>query len=223
MGNVINKAQYKELVSGARVLEYQWFGVKVWLTTDRRIIKMFRLKKPPDLGWLIPYNKRFARNSRRLLARGVLAPKALETFTCPEINRTGIIYEWLEGTPLYDLLPDATDETLFRSFARYLCFLHEKGVYFRSVHPGNILLRKDGSMGLIDIQDIRFWPWALGAKTRARNFRHLYNSDEHSLAMRDFGYQRFADLYLQEVSAGNRRRQQLRSLIMAGDLAWEDR
>lgn len=220
---VISKEQHKELVAGAKVLEEQSFGVKVWLLPDQRIVKVFRLKRPLSSSRLYPYNTRFANNARRLRARGVSAPNVLETYYCPDIQRHGVMYDLLEGETFHDLLPEAEDETLFRRFARFLGELHEKGIYFRSVHPGNVLLTEDGGMGLIDIQDIRFWPWRLGKKTRARNFRHLYNSGYNSLAMREFGFARFVDLYLQELPRSEAYRQSLKPLIMKWDKAWECR
>lgn len=218
---VISEHEHQELVADAKVLEEQSFGVKVWLLPDQRIVKMFRLKRPISSGRLYPYNTRFANNARRLVARGVSAPNILETFYCPDIQRHGVVYDLLEGVPFFELLPDATDDSLFRTFARFLGELHDKGIYFRSVHPGNVLLRKDGSMGLIDIQDVRFWPWQLGKKTRARNFRHMYNSDYHSKVMRDFGFERFVNLYLEELPRSDSYRQSLKPLIMEWDRAWE--
>ncbi|WP_456379709.1 hypothetical protein [Thiolapillus sp.] len=220
---VISEEQHQQLVAGAKVMEEQSFGVKVWLLPDRRIVKVFRIKRPLSSSRLYPYNMRFANNARRLLARDVAAPNILETYYCPDIQRHAVVYDLLEGETFSELLSGAGDESLFRTLARFLGELHEKGIYFRSVHPGNVLLREDGGMGLIDIQDIRFWPWRLGKKTRARNFRHLYNSGCNSLAMRKFGFERFVDLYLQQLPRSESYRQSLKPLIMEWDRAWERR
>ena len=218
---LISRQEHEALVAGARVLEEQSFGVKVWLRPDNRIVKMFRVKRRFSSGRLYPYNLRFARNAQRLKARGVDAPNILETFFCPDIERHGVVYDLLEGEPFYDLFQQDMDEALFETLAGFLVDLHEKGVYFRSVHPGNVLLKPGGSMGLIDIQDVRFWPWALNRSLRARNFRHLYNSDEHSLAMREFGFERFVDLYLARLPRDEAYRNSLKPLIMAFDREWE--
>ncbi|WP_456373545.1 hypothetical protein [Thiolapillus sp.] len=217
----VSRQEHEALVANARVLEEQSFGVKVWLLPDQRVVKMFRVKRRFSSGRLYPYNLRFARNAARLQARGVAAPNILETFFCPEIERHGVVYERLEGEPFYELFQNNMDEALFETLAGFLAELHEKGIYFRSVHPGNVLLKSDGSMGLIDIQDLRFWPWALNRSLRARNFRHLYNSDEHSLAMREFGFERFVDLYLKQLPREESYRNSLKPLIMDFDRAWE--
>ncbi len=214
-------ATYEELTADAKVLEQQSFGVKVWLLPDQRIIKLFRLKRAFSSGRLYPYSTRFARNAKRLLSRGIAAPKILETFYCSAIERHGVIYELLEGESFHDLFPEGDLDDLVPRFAEFLAILHEKGVYFRSVHPGNVLLRPDHSMGLIDIQDVRFWPLALPQSLRARNFRHLYNSDQHSLVMRNYGFEKFVDLYLQALPRSEAYRQKLKPRIMAYDRAWQ--
>ena len=214
-------ARYRQLTADAKVLEAQSFGVKVWLLPDGRIMKLFRLKGFFSSGRLYPYNLRFARNARRLQARGVAAPKIREVFYCEEIRRHGVIYDLLEGESFHDMFAAGADDDLYVTLAGFLAELHRKGIYFRSVHPGNVLLRPDGSMGLIDVQDARFWPWPLNAVSRARNFRHLFNSDDQSLEMRAFGFERFVGLYLNAVDGSPSYKQRLKSKIMAYDNAWE--
>ncbi|WP_457668448.1 hypothetical protein [Thiolapillus sp.] len=214
-------ASYRQLTADARVLEAQSFGVKVWLLPDGRIMKLFRLKGYFSSGRLYPYNLRFARNARRLQARGIAAPTVGDVFFCKEIKRHGVIYDLLEGESFHNMFAAGGDDDLYATLAGFLAELHRKGVYFRSVHPGNVLLRPDGSMGLIDVQDVRFWPWPLNTVSRARNFRHLFNSDSQSLEMRAFGFGRFVDLYLNAVGGSPSYKRRLKSKIMAYDNAWK--
>jgi len=216
----MNLATYQQLTADAKVLERDSRGVKVWLLPDDRIMKLFRVKRALSSARIYPYNLRFARNARNLNRRGIAAPNIRQIFYCSEISRHGVIYDLLKGESFYELLPGAADETLFRIFAGFLVGLHEKGIYFRSVHPGNVLLRPDASMGLIDIQDMRFLPWPLPQSLRARNFRHLFNSDAQSLAMREFGFDRFVDLYLEVLPRDLRYRTKLKAKIMSFDNAW---
>ena len=217
----MNLATYEQLTAQAKVLEKQSFGVKVWLLPDQRIIKLFRRKRKLSSSRLYPYNVRFARNALRLQARGIAAPNIEEIFFCDAIDRHGVIYDLLEGESFHDLFPHSDVDALIHIFAEFLVELHEKGVYFRSVHPGNVLLRHNSRMGLIDIQDMRFWPFALPQHLRARNFRHLFNSDEHSQVMREFGFERFTDIYLQALPRSDSYRKRLKPKIMAYDRAWE--
>jgi len=62
--------------------------------------------------------------------------------------------------------------------------LHDKGVYFRSLHLGNVVQNEAGQIGLIDISDMTCGDTSLGRLKRARNFQHLfrYRQDVSSLA-----------------------------------------
>jgi hypothetical protein len=44
---------------------------------------------------------------------------------------------------------------LLDSLARFIRHLHRQGVYFRSLHLGNILQLPGGNYGLIDILDLQ--------------------------------------------------------------------
>jgi RIO-like serine/threonine protein kinase len=63
--------------------------------------------------------------------------------------------------------------TLLPSFAAFIRSLHERGIYFRSLHLGNVLLLPDGDFGLIDFLDIRFRRPPLGKRLVRRNLAHL--------------------------------------------------
>ncbi|MFX6035930.1 toluene tolerance protein, partial [Acinetobacter baumannii] len=56
--------------------------------------------------------------------------------------------------------------------------LHAKGVYFRSLHLGNVVRTPEGRMGLIDIADLRVQRSALSAAQRIRNFKHLLRYEQ---------------------------------------------
>lgn len=56
----------------------------------------------------------------------------------------------------------------------FIAELHQNGVHFRSLHLGNIVLGKDGAMGLIDVADMSIYPWPLWCNTRVRSFSHLH-------------------------------------------------
>ena len=55
----------------------------------------------------------------------------------------------------------------------YLACLHEQGIYFRTLHLGNIVLGHDGHLALIDIADVRFARRSLRRWVRRRNFRNV--------------------------------------------------
>jgi len=219
----ISRAAYEALIADARILQEESFGVKVWLLPDERVVKLFRTKRLISSARLVPYSTRFARNAARLRARGIRVPEVLDTFHCPGIERHGVIYRRLPGETVDGLLQHRRDDALVGKLAAFVAELHEKGVYFRSVHPGNVLLTEEGNLGLIDLQDVRFRPWPLGRQARARNFRPLFNSDPQSQGVRDFGFEPFVDLYLEALPRGDSYRRRLKPKIMTYDRAWESR
>ena len=221
MNRRISRTEYEALIRDARVLQEEVFGVKVWLLPDERVVKLFRTKRLITSARLLPYSTRFARNARRLRRRGIRTPEVLDTFHCPEIERHGVIYRRLPGESFAELLSRRRDASLVTRLAAFLAELHEKGIYFRSVHPGNVLLAEDGALGLIDLQDVRFWPWPLSQNARARNFRHLFASDPNSLEVRAFGYEPFVERYLQALPRGDSYKRRLKPKIMAYDRSWE--
>jgi hypothetical protein len=95
----------------------------------------------------------------------------------PAIARDAVHYHPLPGESLRQLLragmePDER-QNLRSAFTRFVIELHEKGIYFRSLHLGNVLHLPDGHFGLIDIADARLRPWRLSIHLRRRNLRLL--------------------------------------------------
>ena len=224
MNRRIGLSEYQALIRDARVLREENYGVKVWLLPDDRVVKLFRTKRLISSARLVPYSTRFARNAERLRRRGICTPEVLDTFHCPEIERHGVVYRRLPGVAFVQLLAERQEaDALVRRLAAFLAELHEKGIYFRSVHPGNVLLVDGDTLGLIDLQDVRFRPWPLRQGARARNFRHLFASDAQSREVRAFGFEPFVDRYLEALPRGDSYRRRLKPKIMAYDRSWERR
>jgi hypothetical protein len=73
--------------------------------------------------------------------------------------------------------------------------LHLTGVYFRSLHLGNVLLQSQGGLALIDVADMRFRNRPLNGSERARNFKHLLRKPEQRAIIERFGMDKFLELY----------------------------
>jgi hypothetical protein len=170
---------YAQLVGGGSPMEQDGWGVKVWRLPDRRIVKLFRVKRWLSLSAVFPYSLRFRRNAERLRQLEIPTVKVEQVFFCPHIVRHGVVYSMLEGIPLERLLKAGRcDPDLWGGFAEFVAELHRKGVLFRSLHFGNVLQMPDGRFGLIDIADIRFRRRALSNAERVRNFRHMLRRRE---------------------------------------------
>lgn len=162
---------------GATVLEFDLLGDKVLRLADGTMLKLFRRKRLLTSAALFPYAGRFARNAQALAKAGVAVPKVLAVLRVPELARDLVHYQPLAGTTLRDLaragLSPEDKQQLRDRLTRFIIHLHDKGIYFRSLHIGNVVVTPDGRFGLIDFSDLRIYPWSLGKYLRARNMRRM--------------------------------------------------
>ncbi len=173
----ITTDEYQRLRAGAEVLEADSFGEKVLRLADGTILKLFRRKRLLSSAAWYPYAQRFADNAVAMRRRGIVVPEVIDIVRIPCMARDAVHYHPLPGESLRHLLragidPD-TRRTLRSAFSRFVIELHDKGVYFRSLHLGNVLYLPDRRFGLIDIADVRLRPWRLSRRLRRRNLRLL--------------------------------------------------
>lgn len=162
---------------GAEVLESDPHGDKVLRLTDGTILKLFRRKRFVSSAALIPYAQRFANNAATLEKLGICAPKILRVVRIRELARDAVHYEPLAGATLREMLRKGLDpereQELRAAFTRFVVKLHDSGIYFRSLHIGNVVCTPGGQLGLIDFSDLRVYPWRLGRYLRGRNMRRM--------------------------------------------------
>lgn len=166
--------RYLALRADAAVLERDHHGDKVLKLADGSYLKLFRRKRLISSAAWYPYARRFADNARALEARGIPCPRVIAVHRIPAIARDAVHYRPLAGRTLRELVrqgdaPADLRERLFRFVDR----LHGAGIYFRSLHLGNIVLTPGGEFGLIDIADLRAHDRPLRQGERRRNLRHL--------------------------------------------------
>ena len=199
----LSKEQLQALMIDSTVLEQDGLGPKVLHLQDSSFLKLFRIRRLFSSETLKPYAKRFADNARQLQSLGFIAPQIIEVYRVEdEVNKTAVHYWPLPGETLRQALEQAQPEQrclLINQFGQLLARLHEKGVYFRSIHLGNVLLLPNGSLGLIDVADMKFGRRPLNLSMRQRNLKHMrrYEQDEewlfklHKDALSD-GYRQYA-------------------------------
>lgn len=173
----LTKQDYLALREGARALEADHFGEKVLRLADGTIFKLFRRKRVFSSAVLYPYAKRFANNAATLSRLGIPVPQVINLVRIPSIERDAVHYAPLAGTTLRELaragLTPERKRELKTAFTRFVIGLHDQGIYFRSLHIGNVVCAPDGRLGLIDFSDLRVHPWSLGKYLRARNMRRM--------------------------------------------------
>lgn len=183
---------FNALLQRSKVLMEDRHGLKVLATPDGEIVKLFRRKRLLSSALWDPYAKRFARNAANLQKLGIPTVEVTGIWRISSLKRDAVVYRRLEGECLRDL--EKTDARM-EQFARFVAELHAKGVFFRSVHFGNVLELPDGRFGLIDMADLACKGRSLGVKERLRNFAHLVKYEVDRRAVEAFGLERFLRLY----------------------------
>lgn len=174
---IVSANELQNWLSTGEVLERDSHGPKVVRLTDGSFLKIFRSRRPLLARWR-PESQRFVRNAERLQTLGIATPQMIE---CAWLERdqgvNACLYAPLEGTPLDCLFKQQRErfDALLPAFAAYIRQLHERGIYFRSLHLGNVLLLPEGGFGLIDFLDLRFKRGPLRKALVRRNFAHLQN------------------------------------------------
>jgi tRNA A-37 threonylcarbamoyl transferase component Bud32 len=167
----LSKKEYLALREGAEIIEADSHGDKVLLLADGTYLKLFRRKRLLSTALFFPYAKRFAQNAIRLAQLNIPTVSIIQLYRISSVHRTAVHYHPLTGTTFRNL-PHEIDEGLAGRLGRFIRDLHDKGVYFRSLHLGNIVLTPENQIGLIDISDMNFFYRSLPLKLRLRNFRH---------------------------------------------------
>ena len=173
----ISQAEYLALKEGAKVLEADPWGEKVLRLADGTILKLFRRKRWFSSATLYPYAKRFVANAKALARLGIPVPDILRIVRIPSIGRDAVHYAPLAGETLRELvragLDPAHEVVLKAAFTRFVIGLHDNGVYFRSLHIGNVVCTPEGKLGLIDFSDLRIYRRPLPTFMRRRNIQRM--------------------------------------------------
>lgn len=176
----LSKAEYENWLHEHGLVEKDKHGPKVLRCSNGDYIKLFRIKHLISLSRLINPADRFCRNAERLKQLGFNTVTPIQCWHIPQQQRWAVRYTPVAGESLRKLIEKnrgadcPLPEKVIADTGALIAALHDKGVYFRSLHPGNIILQSDGQLGLIDILDCRF-SWfglSLSENQRERNFAH---------------------------------------------------
>ncbi|VVN10865.1 hypothetical protein PS662_03837 [Pseudomonas fluorescens] len=172
----LTPAALQTLSANAQVIEEDGLGPKVLRLVDGSFLKLFRPRRWYTSGSFNSYSERFAVNSERLRQMGFPTPHILDLYRLAD-GSSAVHYTPLPGHTLRQVLQGITApdvrQALVERFGKFMAQLHERGVYFRSLHLGNVLVLEDGEFGLIDVADLRIYPSSLSLSLRQRNLRHM--------------------------------------------------
>lgn len=171
----LSKAALNQMIVGAKVLEADSFGAKVYLLQDGKILKLFRRKRWFSSALLRPYSRRFIDNAAKLEKLGVPTLKVTHFYSLDQPGVTAVLYRPLPGETLRQITqkPDFSWQQSMPALIELIRSLHQSGIYFRSLHLGNIVVTPENKLGLIDVADMRFINGPLSSSLKKRNLQHF--------------------------------------------------
>jgi tRNA A-37 threonylcarbamoyl transferase component Bud32 len=168
----LSLAELDRLSVKAEILVQSKYGIKVMCLENGDILKLFRVKRIFSSTHIYSYARRFCRNACRLKKLGIATVTIKQLFHFVDSSNTAVLYQPLAGESLWQLAStNKLSEKLLTQLGEFVAGLHQRGIYFRSLHLGNIILTPTGELGLVDISDMSIFPWKLGYWRRLRNFK----------------------------------------------------
>ncbi|MGI9311679.1 MAG: hypothetical protein ACR2P7_09170, partial [bacterium] len=151
---------------------------RVHFTADGKVIKIFRQKGVFTSNRIVPYARRFERNAARLAALGVKSVAVERVAKCRELDLHLAVYPRLPGASIRELAGDAEAQRALARLPGYLAELHRKGVYYKALHLGQILVLgggggdSTGAFALLALPSARFRTGPPSVRARLRNFHN---------------------------------------------------
>ncbi|WP_043308468.1 lipopolysaccharide kinase InaA family protein [Pseudomonas sp. ML96] len=182
----VSALQLEDLLQGSQTIEEDGFGLKVARLANGDFLKLYRRKRLLSSALWSPPALRFAHNAERLRQLGITTPEIEALLLIPERQLNAVRYRPLPGDTLrnhWRMLDDKSREQAVEQFGAFLGKLHLLGIYFRSLHLGNVLQLPSGELGLIDLSDMKVSNRPLASWKRRRNLQHIlrYPEDAHWL------------------------------------------
>ena len=195
--NTITQQELDALCLNGRAIDMQGGYPCVVLHPDGTITKIWAIKKRLiSSNTLSSYSQRFVNNAAKLKKRAVTVPEILSHAAVKGTHIKIVTYRSLPGKSIRDLLEDTPDQVNVHSLCQYIHTLHEKGIFFRSIHLGNIIQLPSGDYGLIDFTDVAYAARPLPLTRRAANLAFPLRYRDDIQRMEDVGLPNIRDTYL---------------------------
>ncbi len=190
----LSENNYQQLIADGSLIEEDGNGPKVIGLKNDRYFKAFYHKSWFSGSHFVSRANKFARNARALQQKGITTVSIEDVFKLKNPTRHCVVYQGVPGITLRQALQDSPrDASLCQQVGNYIAELHAKGIMFRSLHLGNVIVMPNQALALIDISDMQIKRKALSRWERERNFLHVlrYREDKDLLDLEAFskGYQ----------------------------------
>ncbi|WP_089375992.1 toluene tolerance protein [Methylobacillus rhizosphaerae] len=204
----------EQISQNANILEQDERGIKVMKLENGNILKIFRVRHIFTLARIYSYARQFCKNADKLKKLGIPSVDIVQLFHFEDNTNTAVLYQPLPGETLNQLSRSGRlDNALIKAFGQFVAHLHQQRIYFRSLHFGNVVRTPSGQLGLIDIADLKIYPYSLTTWHRARNFKHLQRYDEDWMVLSEADRRTFADSYFAVAALPAETKAMLRSKL----------
>ena len=182
---VISEVKFRELLMLPRDHSLNAILTHKVLFHENGVVTKIWKKRPRifSSARFYPYDSRFVSHAELLQNKGIVTPKILFHGRLLNPSLRFVQYERLPGESVREVLSSNTKDINWMDLASFFCTLHDKGIFFRSIHFGNIIQLGGKAFGLIDFTDVTFYGHSLNLKQRARNlsFPLRYVEDVESM------------------------------------------
>jgi hypothetical protein len=191
----VSKDQFASLCSGGKIISaHRIYGPKVILLPSGDYIKVFNPKSGLTKRKFFPKYKTFVKNTEQLRAYGIPSVTVNQVYFLEEYSSYAVSYTPLSGMDVRSLAEKNPKQTV-DDLIPFLVELHEKGIYFRGIHLGNVLKLDNGQYGLIDVADLYFKRGPLSILLRVRNLAHMLKNRDDQGFFAQYGVERLLERY----------------------------
>lgn len=192
---VLNAQEFTALWQKSKIVsQHGVYGPKVFVTPEGDYVKVFNPKKGVTKRRWFPKHLAFIRNIERLKRFDIETVHLKLIYYLSDTKSYAVRYAPLPGQDVRALVENG-NEKVMPDFIDFLVNLHQKGIYFRGLHLGNVLKLPNGKFGLIDTADLYFKRAPLNIIHRVRNLAHMIKTKPDTPFFTSYGIERFLNEY----------------------------
>lgn len=206
---VIDKQQFLAICEEGTLITQSRLGPKIIESPSGNIIKFFWPRKIISRSRIQSPAKRFIKNALKLQNTGFHGVDVKTWLHCSDPKVECIVYAKLPGKDFRQ----TNNKNKLAEVARFVANLHSQGIFFRGIHLGNLLQCANNKIALLDITDCKVYKKPLGFHKRYRNLRHLLANQDDQNDFKQFGIDKFIDIYLNQANIDLFRKKRLKYLL----------
>ncbi|HEX2548339.1 MAG TPA: hypothetical protein VHM20_00820 [Gammaproteobacteria bacterium] len=194
---IISKNTFNSLIHAmdTKLLKTTYQRPKLLENSNGKMIKVFYPKnKKFSSNRRKPYALRFCQNADLLRQKGIQTPTIESLQYCQDYNTYILSYAKIPGENAR-VLAGQNSQTMIPLVAQYIASLHQKGIFFRSLHLENLLFDNNKGFSLIDIVDVKLNRGPLNIFLRYRNLKHMLTISDDRQFWIDYGIHHFMKFY----------------------------